>query len=392
MSSKIRLGWRLGLIGLLAAALTTGSALLVGCSTSTSPVTTVKKWMGIQKDEDEEDTVPPEAQEETVMVDGKPYVRSKNPYWLTYPEQPEYVYVEKGKEFHNLQDYLIKSIGKAIGREKAKAGGKTIPPDKLNELVRAEMDRILKEQGLSGFMSKAPGERSPYSGRAVAIIPDLETPSSCDGLNRTLAVALGDALNRQKDMRVSSPDQVREALGKAGVSGKLTVRANIQAVGDYLGVQGIVLTGIVPPGGGSEGFVALEVYDAFMGNKTNSVVEPAAGGLKPEAVNKFVQGNSMRVGADLLNVPWFGRVEFVKEGKTYLSLGQNSGLKVGDRLKVVTPGKEVVNPTTHASLGYTADIPQGELKVTELLGNTGAVAQVVSGGPFKANDRVKGVK
>ena len=62
---------------------------------------------------------------------------------------------------------------------------------------------------------------------------------------------------------------------------------------------------------------------------------------------------------------------------------------MGDRLKVVAPGKEVVNPKTHAVLGYTSDEPQGELKVTELLGNSGAVAMTMSGGPFKPNDRVR---
>jgi hypothetical protein len=61
-------------------------------------------------------------------------------------------------------------------------------------------------------------------------------------------------------------------------------------------------------------------------------------------------------------------------------------------LKVVTPGQEVINPTTRASLGFTADETQGMLKVTELLGESGAVAQVVNGGPFKANDKVKAVR
>jgi hypothetical protein len=95
---------------------------------------------------------------------------------------------------------------------------------------------------------------------------------------------------------------------------------------------------------------------------------------------------------DLLKINWFGRVEFIKEGRVYLNLGQNSGLKVGDRLKVVEPGKEVVNPQTRSILGYTADNPQGDIKVTELLGNTGAVALPLSGGPFKANDKVKPTK
>ena len=102
------------------------------------------------------------------MIDGKPYVRSKNPYWLTEPQAPEYLYVEKGKEFVGAQQYLINSLAKAMGKQQAKAAGKTIPPDKLQEMVRAEVDRILKEQGLGGFVSQgkggAAGVRGPGRG------------------------------------------------------------------------------------------------------------------------------------------------------------------------------------------------------------------------------------
>ena len=227
-------------------------------------------------------------------------------------------------------------------------------------------------------------------GRAVAVIPDLDTPKSYDGMNRTLAMALGSAMGKTKDLKVSAPEQVQEALRKAAVAGKLTLSPNIKALGDALGVQGIVLTGIMPPEGGGQGAMVLQVYDTFTGLQENSIVAPAgAGGLKPQDVTKFAQDNALRVSGDLIKIAWFGRVEFVKEGKVYLSLGQNSGLKVGDRLRVVEPGKEVVNPKTHSVLGYTADIPQGEIKVTELLGNSGAVALPLSGGPFKANDKVK---
>ncbi len=164
-------------------------------------------------------------------------------------------------------------------------------------------------------------------------------------------------------------------------------------MGDALGVQAIVLTGLVAPEGGGQGAMALQVYDAFTGLQEDALVAPAtAGGVTPDTVTKFAQNNALRVSGDLAKIPWFGRVEFIKEGKVYLNLGQNSGLKVGDRLKVVEPGKEVVNPTTHSVLGYTADVPQGEIKVTELLGNTGAVATPLNGGPFKANDKVKATK
>ena len=297
--------------------------------------------------------------------------------------------MEKGREFKGMQQRLLDAIAKAVGKGKDK-GAKTIPPDKLQEMVKAEVDRILREQGLGGFVSQGRAEKAPYVGRSVAVIPDLDTPTSYDGLNRTLAIALGDAAGRTKDLRVVGQDQVKEALGKAGINGKLSLGPNIKALGDYLGVQGIVLTGIMPPEKGSQGAMVMQVYDTFMGTKEQSIAGTAeTGPLNAEAVTKFANANAMRVGGELINIRWFGRVEFVKEGKVYLNLGQNAGVKVGDRLKVVAPGKEVVNPATHAVLGYTSDETQGELKVTELLGNSGAVATTTSGGPFKPNERVR---
>jgi hypothetical protein len=381
MPKKFREALWLGLLLILAA------TLAVGCAT-------VKQWAGYGTGDEDEDLVPPESQQETVMIDGKPYVRSKNPYWLSYPDQPEYIYVEKGRQFVGAQQMLINSLADAIGKQQQKTAGKTIPPDKLQEMVRSEVDRILREQGLGGFVSQGKGVAAmTMAGRAVAVIPDLDTPRSLDGLNRTLGMSLGEALGRTKDIKVSTPAQVDEALRKAAVADKKTIPSKIKALGDALGVQGIVLTGLVAPEGGGQGAMVIQVYDAFTGIQEDALVAPAtAGGVTPETVTKFAQNNALRVSGDLAKIPWFGRVEFIKEGKVYLNLGQNSGLKVGDRLKVVEPGKAVVNPTTQAILGYTADVPQGEIKVTELLGNTGAVGTPLSGGPFNANDKVKATK
>ncbi|MDO9532564.1 MAG: hypothetical protein Q7O12_10605 [Deltaproteobacteria bacterium] len=375
---------RFGLPVLLAIMLLAG-----GCSAYSS----VKQWAGYGSSDEDEETVPPEAQQETVMIDGKPYVRSKNPYWLTEPQAPEYLYVEKGREFTSAQQYLVNSLADAMNKRQGKGAGKTIPPDKLQEMVRSEVDRILREQGLGGFVSQGKGGDQGIFGRAVAVIPDLETSKSYDGLNRTLAMALGSALGKTKDLKVSPPESVQEALRKVTVAGKMTLAPNIKALGDVLGVQGIVLTGIMAPEGGGQGAMVMQVYDTFTGLQEDAIVAPGgAGGVKPDTVTKFAQDNYLRVAGNLTRIAWFGRVEFVKEGKVYLSLGQTSGLKVGDRLKVVEPGKEVVNPKNHSVLGYTADVPQGEIKVTELLGNSGAVGLALNGGPFKANDKVKAVK
>ncbi|MGO8760677.1 MAG: hypothetical protein ACLQUS_01635 [Desulfobaccales bacterium] len=370
-----------------------GFLLLVIVALLSGGCATMKQWAGYTTSDDNEETVPPEAQQETVMIDGKPYVRSKNPYWLSYPNAPEYLYVEKGKEFVGVQQNLINSLAKAMGVQQAKTAGKGIPPDQLQEMVRTEVDRVLKEQGLGGFVSQGKEGGSAVVGRAVAVIPDLDTSKSSEGLNRTLAMSLGGAMGKTKDLKVAAPEAVQEALRKTAVAGKLTLSPNIKALGDTLGVQGIILTGIMPPEGGAQGAMVLQVYNSFTGLQEDAIVAPGGGGgVNPESVNKFAQDSYLRVAGDLAKIAWFGRVEFVKEGKVYLSLGQNSGLKVGDRLKVVEPGKEVVNPTTRSVLGYTSDVPQGEIKVTELLGNSGAVAMPLSGGPFKANDKVKAAK
>ncbi len=374
--------WQSGLVIIMA-------LLLSNCGAWTG----VKKWAGYGTGEEEtEATVPPESIQETVMVDGKPYVRSKNPYYLMYPGEPEYIYVEKGKEFKGFQAYLIESLAKALGREQQKAGP-AVPPDKLKEMVRAEVDRILREQGLGGYVARYRGERLGLTGRAVGIIPNPESPPRYGGVNQTLAVSLAEVLGRHKDIKVAPPDKVRGALAKAGVQGKLSLPRNIQALGDYLGVQAVILTGVVPAEKAGSDYLTLEIYDTYYGRKVDSVLGPVgSGGPTPDAVKRFAQDNALRVNAELVNLDWFGRVEFIQGEKIYLSLGQNAGLKVGDRLKVVEPGKEVVNPKTQASLGFGADLPKGELKVTELLGDSGAVATEVSGGPFRANEKVKAAK
>ena len=89
--------------------------------------------------------------------------------------------MEKGTEFVGAQQYLINSLAKAVGGQQAKAAGQTIPPDKLQEMVRTEVDRILREQGLGGFVSQGKEGASPIVGRAVAVIPDLDTPRALTG-------------------------------------------------------------------------------------------------------------------------------------------------------------------------------------------------------------------
>jgi hypothetical protein len=364
----------------------------LGCSRTKDTWRKVAGTRAPDADLEEEAKVPPESLKEEVVIDGKTWVRSRNPNFNVIPGEPQYIYAEKGREMVGLKGWMVASLARRLGIDEKSKAGAGVPEDKVQELVRKEVDRILKEEGLKAFASQDKGKPAGIVGRYVGVYPNPEVPRDMEGPSRTLAASLADAISGQKDLRVAPPEKVRAGFDKANVIGSLKKRQNLQALGDVLGVHGLILTGVVPPSGKNPGFMVLELYDTYMGNKIDGIAYPVEGRPDAAAIQKFARSSALRVSAALMNVDWFGRVEFTKEGDVYLSLGENAGLKVGDRLKVVAPGKEVINPNTQASLGFTSDETRGELKVTELLGETGAVAQVMSGGPFKANDKVKATK
>ena len=365
------------------------AAYLSGC-------TTIKKWTGLQTADDEEvareakeAATAPEAVGDTVVIDGKTYVRGRNPYYLTYPAEPEFVYYEKGKEFKGLGDVIAEWRDRWSGKDKTMAG---VPPEKVQEMVRAEVERILREQGRSGdlFVSKVKS-RSPYTGRAVAVVPALrETPKGYDGLNLTLANNLRADLARQQDLVVIPEAATKEAEAKL-MGSKITSSRNIQALGNALGVQGVIITQVIPPGyKDSSGYVALSLYETFNGSEVKTVLEPfAAGDSKMDVAQKAVNRSSILLSNEIRGLEWFGRIEFLEKDKIFVNVGNNAGVKPGKILQVVQPGKEVRNPQTNALLGYTNDVPKGELRVTEVLGKNAVAGVAVSGGPFQPNDLVK---
>jgi len=76
--------------------------------------------------------------------------------------------------------------------------------------------------------------------------------------------------------------------------------------------------------------------------------------------------------------PWSCRVAAVEEGVIYLNAGQESGLELGQKLKVYSQGKEIKDPTTGLVIGRT-EKEVGTLKVGQFFGDDGSIANVLSG-------------
>ena len=86
---------------------------------------------------------------------------------------------------------------------------------------------------------------------------------------------------------------------------------------------------------------------------------------------------------------WTGRVAKIIGPKIYLNAGRNSGVHVGDVMKVVTEGTEIYDPETGALIGVSEGEVKGTLEVIDYFGPDGAIAILHSGGSVVAGDFVQ---
>lgn len=86
---------------------------------------------------------------------------------------------------------------------------------------------------------------------------------------------------------------------------------------------------------------------------------------------------------------WVGRVARILGTKIYLNAGRESGVNIGDVLKVITEGNEIYDPETGALLGMSNGEIKGTIEVIDYFGPDGSVAVLHSGGSVTEGDFVK---
>ena len=86
---------------------------------------------------------------------------------------------------------------------------------------------------------------------------------------------------------------------------------------------------------------------------------------------------------------WTGRVARIIGSKVYINAGRQSGLNVGDILKVMTEGEEIFDPESGALLGVSKGQVKGTLEVIDYFGGDGSVTILHSGGSVTEGDFVQ---
>ena len=103
------------------------------------------------------------------------------------------------------------------------------------------------------------------------------------------------------------------------------------------------------------------------------------------AVRKFLP-RLIQMGGKL---DWTGRVAKIIGSKIYLNAGRDSGLNIGDILKVITEGQDIYDPESGALIGVSKGDVKGTLEVMDYFGPDGAISILHSGGSVTEGDFVQ---
>jgi hypothetical protein len=100
------------------------------------------------------------------------------------------------------------------------------------------------------------------------------------------------------------------------------------------------------------------------------------------AIRKFVP-TLMTVGKRL---KWRGRVAKIIGTRIYLNAGRQTGIQLGDILKVAAEGDDIYDPDTGAFMGRAMGLQKATLEIVEFFGNDGSIGRIHSGGNIKEGD------
>ncbi len=190
-------------------------------------------------------------------------------------------------------------------------------------------------------------------------------------------------------------DQVRGfgvgvAVDLGGVDGSAAAAAKENDRADYAGQlwkenTASVLVVISAPDGVSAGkSLVADIYDGIEKSRLRRVSTriPATAGVDKGSLTIPCADLALRVG-DVVNLtPWYGRIFAVEGERVYLNAGRESGLQLGQKLKVYRGGKVI------AGIGFDPGKEVSTLVIAGFIGTNGSYGVVKDGQSITLSDTV----
>jgi hypothetical protein len=153
-------------------------------------------------------------------------------------------------------------------------------------------------------------------------------------------------------------------------------------------VAAVLVVVSAPDGVGSGQTLMADIYDGIEKSRlrrVSTVIPPAAGADKVSrdaSLATALADLSLRVG-DVVNLtPWYGRIFAVEGERVYLNAGRESGIQVGQKLKVFRGGKMM------AGIGFDPGTQVTTLEIAGFVGTNGSYGVVRDGQSVNLSDTV----
>jgi len=180
-----------------------------------------------------------------------------------------------------------------------------------------------------------------------------------------------------------SPTEISDALSRTPCAEKRDISRCARELATYPGLRMLVLVESIrlPKVFPGEARATLHMFDPFFQSADNiakveanikspSDVAPFLRRVMETALDRAVEKSGL--------TPWFCRVFSGRQGEWYVNAGKLSGLKAGDRLKIVAQGTRVKAPSGQPA-GWIPGPSKGVLEVQTLFGKDLAACRLVSG-------------
>lgn len=105
--------------------------------------------------------------------------------------------------------------------------------------------------------------------------------------------------------------------------------------------------------------------------------------LEGDALRAAIGKVASNVASKIDEGEWTCRVALVQQSGIYLDAGKDSGLKIGQRLKVYRLGEVVKSPQTGLPIGRAQEY-LGDVTIIDYFGDNGSIAKPASSGPAPA--------
>ena len=240
------------------------------------------------------------------------------------------------------------------------SGGKGVPrtdTDILASYLAATGEFIVLEREESSFAGSGAGPGSAAPGNA--------------GVNALIYGSI-DAFDAETEA-LDAPSAAGPAARKRVSHARVTVR-------------------IVDPSLGSVLFSKSGAAETHRGILKASGSDSVPAAIPAEAaLNAAIAGLVGNINVSLGAQPWRAVILGAVPGQVTVSAGRRSGLRIGQELRVVRPGRKVVEPSSGLVLELPGD-EVGRIQVISQFGgetDEGSVCRVLSGGGFARTDRVE---